>query len=282
MLNKLSLSVLKIFLVAVIGVFLSSCGGGTTGFVPVVTAFQTQTLQYGRLAVFLLGGNDLRSNITADAGGACTNPSFSSSSSTSLLILNCTVVRVGDMAVTIRDGNGNVIYQTTVNVPKPQVTMATSSGSITLELDPAAAPVTVNNFLNYVHSGYYNNTLFHRVISGFMIQGGGYTTGLVKKTGQVAPITLESDKGLSNLRGTIAMARTSDPNSATSEFFINVVNNTFLDYKSAASPGYAVFGSVQQGMDVVDIIAAKATGSANGVADVPLADVTITTATQIK
>lgn len=261
---------------------LSGCGGGAAGFPPVVTGVKAQSVLYSRSAVIYIGGNDLRSNMTVDTGGACTNPGFSSSSGTSMLVLNCTVVKVGDMALTVKDGNGNVVYQTTITVPKPQVTVATSSGNITLELDPVAAPVTVNNFLNYLHSGYYTNTLFHRVISGFMIQGGGYTKGLVKKTGQTAPITLESDKGLSNRRGTIAMARTNDPNSATSEFFINQVDNTFLDYKSAASPGYAVFGTVLQGLDVVDAIAGQATGTVNGFADVPLTDVTITSVTQIK
>ena len=281
--NHLPLSALKYVVALLAAVLLTACGGGgATGFPPVVTAFKAQSVLYSRSAVIYIGGNDLRSNMTVDTGGACTNPSFSSSSSTSLLVLNCTVVKVGDMALTLKDGNGNVVYQTTVTVPKPQVTLATSSGNVTLELDPAAAPITVTNFLNYVHSGYYTSTLFHRVIAGFMIQGGGYTTGLVKKAGQTAPITLESNNGLSNLRGTIAMARTNDPNSATSEFFINVVNNTFLDYKSAASPGYAVFGTVLQGLDVVDAINAQATGSVNGFADVPLTDVTITSATQIK
>jgi peptidylprolyl isomerase/peptidyl-prolyl cis-trans isomerase A (cyclophilin A) len=113
-----------------------------------------------------------------------------------------------------------------------------------------------------------------------MIQGGGYTTGLVKKAGQQAPIELESNKGLSNLRGTLAMARTNVFNSATSEFFINVVNNTFLDYKNAANPGYAVFGKVLQGMDIVDTIVAQPTGVLNSFADVPLTDVVINLALQ--
>lgn len=283
LLNRFHLCTLKVVVVATSVLALLGCGGSTTtGFPPVVTAFKAQTVQYSRPAVIYIGGNDLRSNLTVDSGGACTNPSFAASSTTSLMILNCTVVKVGDMPVTVKDANGNVLYQTTLNVPKPQVTLATSSGDITLELDPTAAPVTVNNFLSYVHSGYYTSTLFHRVIAGFVIQAGGYTTGLVKKAGQTAPITLESNNGLSNLRGTIAMARTNDPNSATSEFFINVVNNTFLDYTSAASPGYAVFGTVLQGMDVADAIVAQPTGAVNGFADVPLTDVTIKSATQIK
>ena len=132
----------------------------------------------------------------------------------------------------------------------------------------------------YVNAGYYKDTLFHRVIAGFVIQGGGYTTGMVKKAGQGAPIALESNKGLSNTRSTLAMARTSDPNSATSEFFINLVDNPSLDYLSVASPGYAVFGTVVKGMDVVDAIAALPTGTVNGIADIPTTEVTISSALQ--
>jgi peptidyl-prolyl cis-trans isomerase A (cyclophilin A) len=165
-------------------------------------------------------------------------------------------------------------------VPKPQVTMFTSKGTVVLELDPTTAPISSNNFLSYVSKGFYTSTLFHRVIAGFMVQGGGYTKGLVKKTGQAAAIELESNKGLSNLRGTLAMARTNDFNSATSEFFINVVDNTFLDYKNIANPGYAVFGKVVQGMDVVDAIVAEPTGVFNGTNDVPLTDVVISLALQ--
>lgn len=283
MFGRFSLNFFRLVLTLLALALLNACGGGgATGFPPAVTGFKVQSALYSRTAIIYIGGNDLRSNMTVDTGGACTNPAFASSSSTSLLVLNCTVVKVGDMALTLKDGSGNVVYQTTVTVPKPQVTIATSSGNVTLELDPVAAPITVNNFLSYLHSGYYANTLFHRVIAGFMVQGGGYTAGLVKKTGQSAAITLESNKGLSNLRGTIAMARTNVPDSATSEFFINVVDNTFLDYTSAASPGYAVFGAVLQGMDVVDAIAAQATGTVNGFADVPLTDVMITYVSQIK
>jgi cyclophilin family peptidyl-prolyl cis-trans isomerase len=124
--------------------------------------------------------------------------------------------------------------------------------------------------------------LFHRVIAGFVVQGGGYTTGLVKKPGQATPIALESQNGLSNLRGTLAMARTNEPDSATSEFFVNLVDNVFLDYRDSANPGYAVFGSVVEGMGVVDAIASQPTGTVNGVADVPLSEVTITSALQVR
>jgi cyclophilin family peptidyl-prolyl cis-trans isomerase len=260
---------------------LTACGG-STGFPPVITAVKPQSLSYGRTATIYLGGKDLRSSLVVESGGGCTSPSFGSSSSTDTLVLNCLVTVVGDLPLTIKSATGEVIYTTTLSVPKPEVSIITNKGSFTLELDLATAPISVKNFLSYVRGGYYSNTLFHRVIPGFVAQAGGYTTGLVRKPGQLDPIELESNKGLSNARATVAMARTNVFNSATSEFYVNLVDNTFLDYKNAANPGYAVFGTVVQGMDVVDAIAAVPTGVFNGSTDVPLTDITITMALQSK
>jgi len=134
------------------------------------------------------------------------------------------------------------------------VTLETSMGPVVLELDAQHAPRTVANFAQYVKDGYYNDTIFHRVIPGFMIQGGGYLGGLQQKTPR-APIVNEASNGLKNQRGTIAMARTSDPNSASSQFFINLVDNAGLDYPRPDGHGYAVFGKVVKGMEVVDQIA---------------------------
>ena len=260
---------------------LTACGG-STGFPPVITAVKPQSLSYGRTATIYLGGKDLRSSLVVESGGGCTNPSFGSSSSTDTLVLNCLVTVVGDLPLTIKSATGEVIYTTTLSVPKPQVSIITNKGSFTLELDLATAPISVKNFLAYVRGGFYSNTLFHRVIPGFVAQAGGYTTGLVRKPGQLDAIELESNKGLSNARASVAMARTNVFNSATSEFYVNLVDNTFLDYKNAANPGYAVFGTVLQGMDVVDAIAAEPTGVFNGSPDVPLTDITITMALQSK
>lgn len=141
--------------------------------------------------------------------------------------------------------------------PNPKVLIKTNQGDITVELDAAKAPKSVENFLAYVKAGQYDGTIFHRVIDNFMIQGGGYTTELVPKGGERGPIQNEATNGLSNLRGTLAMARTMDPHSATSQFFINVVDNKALDHVSTADGrtwGYAVFGKVISGMDVVDKI----------------------------
>ena len=260
---------------------MSACGG-SSGFEPVITGAKTQSLMYGHTASILLGGKDLRSNITVDTQGACTSPSFASNSTTDLLVLNCRALTVGDFLLSVKSAQGNLLYSEKLTIPKPQVMLFTTKGNITLELEPTIAPVSVNNFLTYVSQGFYKGTLFHRVIPGFVVQAGGYSSGMVKKLGQAAPIALESNKGLSNVRGSLAMARTNVPNSATSEFYVNLVNNTSLDFKNAANPGYAVFGSVVQGMDIVDAIALEPTSVFGAFADVPLSDIAITLAVQVK
>lgn len=158
----------------------------------------------------------------------------------------------------------------------PQVVLETSKGTIVIELDADKAPQTVENFLGYVESGFYDGTSFHRVIPGFMVQGGGFTADLGHKPTR-APIQNESKNGLSNLRGTIAMARTNDPHSATAQFFINLVDNRNLDARGGW--GYAVFGKVVEGMDAVDAIAKVRTGPRNGMGDVPIEAVVIQKAT---
>jgi peptidyl-prolyl cis-trans isomerase B (cyclophilin B) len=154
------------------------------------------------------------------------------------------------------------------------IRLHTNYGDIMLELDREKAPITVQNFIDYVNSGHYDNTIFHRVIDGFMIQGGGFEPGMIqKKTG--APITNEAGNGLKNDQYTIAMARTSDPHSATGQFFINVKDNDFLNYKSSTAQGYGycVFGRVVEGMDVVDKIKKVKTGTRSGHQDVPVENV---------
>jgi|KBSMisStaDraftv2_1062788.scaffolds.fasta_scaffold410981_1 peptidyl-prolyl cis-trans isomerase A (cyclophilin A)/peptidyl-prolyl cis-trans isomerase B (cyclophilin B) len=160
-----------------------------------------------------------------------------------------------------------------------KVLLKTSLGDITLELYPDKAPKSVENFLTYVKLGFYDGTVFHRVIAGFMIQGGGFTPDLRQKKTR-APVVNESKNGLSNLRGTLAMARTADPNSATAQFFINTVDNPRLDYAGDANPGYCVFGKVVAGLDVVDKIRAVPTGAQGPFpSDVPTTTVTIEKAT---
>jgi len=156
----------------------------------------------------------------------------------------------------------------------PVVLMETSLGKVKLELFEKDAPVSVRNFLEYAKSGFYNGTIFHRVIPGFMIQGGGFSTEFKQKATR-PPIKNEAANGLKNLRGTLAMARTSDPDSATAQFFINVVNNGMLNRPNPDGHGYAVFGKVIEGMDVVDKISTVKTGFYQGAQDVPVNQVRI-------
>lgn len=179
-----------------------------------------------------------------------------------------------------------VIFTTTVKGEKsmndettnPVVVIETTKGNITIELDAKNAPNTTANFLAYVEDGYFADTTFHRVIPNFMIQGGGITADMMDKPSSRAPIENEANNGLKNERGTIAMARTNDPHSATSQFFINHKNNDFLNFSSESMQGwgYAVFGKVVDGMDVVDDIASVSTGNKGGHQDVPLETITIT------
>ena len=173
------------------------------------------------------------------------------------------------LIATLVDGTG-------ATSQRPQVTMETSVGKIVLELYPDKAPKTVDNFLGYVKSGHYNGTIFHRVIPNFMIQGGGFTTDMRQKpSGQ--PIDNEADNGLKNTRGSIAMARTQEPHSATSQFFINTVDNDYLNYKSkdVSGWGYAVFGRVIEGMVVVDSISEVKTGTKGMFRNVPVEPIVI-------
>jgi peptidyl-prolyl cis-trans isomerase B (cyclophilin B) len=165
----------------------------------------------------------------------------------------------------------------------PQVKLETSLGDIIIELNADKAPNTVENFLAYVNDGFYNGTIFHRVIEGFMIQGGGFTEEFVQKSPN-APIKNEANNGLSNVRGSLAMARTGDPHSATAQFFINTVDNNFLDFRGeqGAAWGYAVFAEVVEGMDVVDKIRTVSTSSKGSHQDVPKDNVVIINATVVE
>jgi cyclophilin family peptidyl-prolyl cis-trans isomerase len=156
----------------------------------------------------------------------------------------------------------------------------TSKGTFTVQLFDKQAPVSVENFLAYVDNGFFEGTVFHRVIPGFMVQGGGLTADMKTKSGQLPPIKNEATNGLKNKRGTLAMARTNDPHSATSQFFVNLIDNDFLN-NSPGNHGYAVFGRIDSGMDVIDAIAGVKTGNKGGHQDVPNEPVTIESARKI-
>jgi|TARA_B110000977_G_scaffold192893_1_gene267070 peptidyl-prolyl cis-trans isomerase B (cyclophilin B) len=177
-------------------------------------------------------------------------------------------------------GNNEMTETATENV---SVMLETSMGNITIEVDMANAPNTGENFLAYVDDGYFIETIFHRIIPNFMVQGGGMTADMSDKPSKHAAIKNEANNGLKNDRGTLAMARTGDPHSATSQFFINHADNGFLNHSSETAQGwgYAVFGKVTSGMDIVDLMAAVATGNNGGHGDVPLETITITGASRL-
>jgi len=162
----------------------------------------------------------------------------------------------------------------------PMVKMSTSLGTLVIELYPEKAPETVENFLRYVDDGFYDGTIFHRVIPGFVLQGGGFTPDMNRKPTR-EPITNESDNGLQNLRGTLSMARLPDPHSATSQFFVNLVDNPHLDHPGSGQWGYAVFGKVVEGLQVIDEIAGVETTTRQGHRDVPAEPVVIEEASRV-
>ena len=198
-----------------------------------------------------------------------------------LFILGCASTNTNNTMVSDTQPNSlsNTNNQETTMSDMPVVQLETSMGDITIELNEEKAPKTVENFLNYVNSGHYEGTIFHRVIDGFMIQGGGMDAQMNEKKTN-APIENEADNGLKNDKGTIAMARTQDPHSATSQFFINVKDNDFLNHsgKNMQGWGYTVFGKVTDGMDVIEKMRSVATGRFGMHADVPNEPITINSA----
>ena len=243
---------------------------------------------YSRTALWSVSGLQLDKGLSFSiSAGTCDGLTEVGTPGPTLRQFSCRPTSLGALAAEVRDAGGQGIASLRVDVPVPVVRLTLSQGTVDLELDPVAAPVTVSNFLGYVASGFYDNTLMHRVIPGFVIQGGGYRPGSPDpqaKSPTQAPIVLESQRGLSNVRGTLSMARTSDPASATSQFFVNLVDNRFLDYQSDAAPGYAVFGRVIAGLDVIDSISAVMTHNVPslGLANVPITDVVVSSARQLR
>ena len=278
-------------LYASLGVTLLACGGGSgTAAPPAPAPAPTATvsavtpvapLSYGKLVSIDVAGANLDLGVTLTAPG-CTGLAESAGSSAALKRFTCTLTAATALPVEVKSVAGVSLFSASLPVPDPQVTLVTSLGTVVFELNPAKAPLSVNNFLKYTSDGFYANLLFHRVIPNFVIQAGGFTSGPVSKAATYGPIKLESNNGLSNLRGSLAMARTQVADSATSEFYINTVNNAALDFVSASQPGYAVFGKVVDGLPVVDAIAAVPTANRGGLQNVPVSDVLILSARQTR
>lgn len=268
---------------------LCACGGGGGGGSDAsVSNMQAAPAAYGRATVWTIGGLNLDQGVVLTVtGGNCDNLVELPNGSATQRQFSCVPTTLGRLDGRVSSAGGTWLASLGVDIPVPRVRLTTSSGAIEVELDPLAAPLTVRNFLGYVNGNFYDNTIFHRVIRDVVVQGGGYSPGTANpspKPPTAAPIALESNNGLRNLRGSLAMARTSEPASATSQFYFNVVDNPAFDYQSDAQPGYAVFGTVVAGLDVIDAIHVVPTRSvpALGLTHLPVTQVTVTSARQIR
>ena len=247
-----------------------------------VSDIEPDRLRYSQKSVFRISGVGLDKDITVSVS-KCAGLALVDVGTDSEKSVSCTVSATGTLSFEAKDAAGLVLMAKTFTVAEPQVTLVTSLGTMVVEINPTAAPLSAINFLQYVNDGFYANTVFHRVVAGSafaVAQGGWLAPGGIVQSGVRAAIALESNKGLSNLRGTIGMARTSVFNSATSQFYFNVADNRGFDYLNDANPGYAVFGKIVQGLSVMDAIGTVATSTRYGVADFPATDVVVQSMTQ--
>lgn len=266
---------------------LAACGGGGDAAInppKPVTDITATALSYGKTATFTITGESLDTGDISVSVNHCSGLNLMADSTATQRRVSCRITATGPLQIDTKTANGDILLSRSFAVPEPRVQLQTSLGVIVLELNPTASPMTVTNYLAYVNNGFYGGTIFHRVIPGFVVQGGGFTAGLGVKSPLIAPIALETPNGLNHLRGTVAMARTSEPNTATSQFFFNLQANPALNYASATAPGYAVFGVIKDGLNIMDAIAAVPTTSSasTGLTHVPATDVTILSATQIQ
>jgi len=274
----------KIFLsfISLSALVLAGCGGGSSAPDLAVSDIAVNQLKYGQLSQFTLTGNFPDNEINVSTKN-CKGLALAAGGTTTTKSVTCTISAVGTGAVSLEAklADGTVLKSVSFNVPNPQVSMQTSLDAVVLELNPTAAPLSTDNFLQYVNSKFYDNTLIHRVVTAgiFVAQGGWLTPTPSVQPGQKAAIALEVNKGLSNLKGSIAMARSTDLNSATSQYYFNLADNVALD---TSNGGYAVFGKVVSGVEVLDAMASVKTTTAFGLADFPASNVVVLSATQTK
>ena len=273
--------------------FLAACGGaGSDNGGVFVSQMAASTLQYSRNMVITVTGSGLDKGVRVAVDAGCGEVTESAGGDALNRRFTCKVTALGPKTIRAFTADNLEVARLQVTVPEPEVTMVlqgldTTTSTFTVKLDPTLAPVSVNNFLDYVNAGFYRLTIFHRVVKDFVVQAGGYTGGTITpviKAPTLPAITLESKNGLRNVKGSIAMARTSDPNSATSQFYINTVDNPSLDYKSDVDPGYAVFGSVISGLDVIERLNAVPVrvDLFSGLTHLPVTNVVILSALQTK
>lgn len=287
---------IRLLFAATAALLLASCGGGGGGL-PVVSTMSSGVSMLSQSLTINVQGRLLDQGIELVMDGPCVDVTRTGTATTDSVTFRCTVKGLEAMVARVRtSGPGGVqlasLQIAGAKLPRVLVTarygpVGGPTGSFVVELDPVKAPITVDNFLAYVSAQFYPGTIFHRVIPGFVVQGGGFFfdgNGVLtrKTTGQRAPIKNEAGNGLTHLRGTIAMARTSDPDSATNEFFVNLVDNPSLNPGGVTPEGYAVFGRVVSGQDIVDAIGTAPTSTRGGFEDLPVTAVTILSATQIQ
>lgn len=287
--KHLTLIVRSLLLTITLGL-IASCGGGSGGGMPSVSTLGATGVQFSRTMTVTVNGTALDvGEPTMVVDGPCVDIAKVAGGTDLLLQFTCRINGLGDMVARIRTADRLELASLRLSVPAPRVSMTvaqgTRSGSYVVELDPVAAPITVTNFLAYVNAGFYANTLFHRVVAGFVAQAGGFVAGPTPKPATRAPIVLEANNGLKNLRGTIAMARTTEPDTANAQFYFNLVDNPSLDFGSVENPlGYAVFGRLISGQEVVDEIGIVEVSGINtaGLPSLPVTNVRITAASQIR
>ena len=275
-------SKLVLLIVSFSTLVLSACGGGSSASSVMVSDIQANQLKYGQATQFTIAGYSLDKDINVSTQN-CKGLALVAGGTSSSESVSCTINAVGLGAVTVvvKLADGTVIKSASFDVPNPQVSMVTNVGNMVVELNPTAAPLSTDNFLQYVNNKFYDNTIIHRIVTAgiFVAQGGWLTPAPAVQPGQKAAIALEVNKGLSNVKGTIAMARSSELNSATSQYYFNLADNVALD---ASNGGYAVFGKVVSGIEVLDAMLNVKTTTAYGLADFPASSVIVLSATQTK
>ena len=260
---------------------LGSCGQGNNVSMPVVTDITMDQVMYGQKTIFKLMGLNLNQDFQVSVSN-CDGLTLLPGGSELEKYVTCSPSMVGSAFIATKSTDGAQMMIKNFEVSNPQVKITTNFGDLTVELYPMAAPITVNNYLKYVNANFYTNTLMHRIIPQFVVQGGWLTSSIAEQGGAGNPIVLESNNGLKNTRGSIAMARTSAPNSASTQFYFNLADNPKLDYQSDASPGYAVFGQILDGLTVIDIMAQISTATLYGLANFPTSNVVVKSIVQIK
>ena len=268
-------------LITLLSLLLVACSGGGQDPSPVVSEVQVDQLRYGQISTFKLLGVNLKQDFQVSIT-QCMNLQVLPGGTDLEQHVSCRPNKVGTLEVTPKTMQGVAMLVQAFEIPNPQVKMSTNFGDLWIELNPDAAPVTVDNFLKYVNANFYNATVFHRLIPQFVIQGGWLNSEMFEKPGASGSIVLESNSGLKNTRGSIAMARGSNPNSATTQFYFNLVDNPKLDYQNEGSPGYAVFGKIVNGLGVLDIMTQISTASLYGLDNVPTSNIRINSAVQIQ